>query len=407
MALLSVFTPTHDPRYLADVWSSLRLQRDADYEWVVCPTAPDLPLPAFLFGDPRIRVVSGAERLTNTGAVKKFAVERCRGFAFVELDHDDLLAPGDTLAAISRAFLDGADFVYSDDASFLSDGMTGTPFDPTYGWENYQVSVYGRRLTAVRAFEPDARSLCEIYYSPDHVRCWSRDAYERVGGYDATFEICEDADLMMRTYLAGASFVHVGGCRYFYRRHEANTVTARRRQILERTLELRRERLPALVAEWCRRKGLATIDLDEKVASGWKFDDLGTRRLAEPESVGCVTGRDVLHLAPRRQFSLLPQRAYEALAPGGWLDLRYFDGRSSATSLYCRHGDFPHFTPALFAPFYDRTYASAWPDCGVRFQRVDGYDYFESESDESHEIRRLRIQLCALKGQRQPGRQLI
>ena len=41
----------------------------------------------------------------------------------------------------------------------------------------WQVIVHNVRDT----FDVNARSLCEIAYAPDHVRCWTKQAYKALG----------------------------------------------------------------------------------------------------------------------------------------------------------------------------------------------------------------------------------
>src|SRR5205085_1051987 len=87
---LSVFTPSHNPRFLDDCHRSLLAQTHQDWEWVVVLNGPaddwQPPQP-----DDRIQVVRGRFP-PSVGTAKRAACELCRGEILVELDHDDWLA---------------------------------------------------------------------------------------------------------------------------------------------------------------------------------------------------------------------------------------------------------------------------------------------------------------------------
>jgi glycosyltransferase involved in cell wall biosynthesis len=115
---LSVFTPTHLPDHLTEAYHSLLRQNYTNWEWVIVPNGSKAFIPDAIRADKRVKVVSGARRHYNIGALKRLACDNATGYGFVELDHDDLLFPGDSLGAIAAAFKRGGGFVYSDDAVF-------------------------------------------------------------------------------------------------------------------------------------------------------------------------------------------------------------------------------------------------------------------------------------------------
>ena len=153
--LLSLFTPTHKPTYIHETYTSLKLQTVTDWEWVIVPNGNNVFIPEHVRQDPRVKVIPGAENLSNVGALKRKAVDHCSGDVFIELDHDDLLVPGNSLANIKAKFQEGAGFVYSDAAvfRFLPDKMWQDKTEPKYkhfiyseqhGWQNYSFKLYGR-----------------------------------------------------------------------------------------------------------------------------------------------------------------------------------------------------------------------------------------------------------------------
>ena len=119
---LSVFTPTHLPDY---IFLRSMHRRCADngmtnWEWVLVPNGNSgAVIPELHTGsDDRVRIVDGGQHLYNIGAIKRLACDNCSGDVFIELDHDDLLFPGNSLCAIKTAFQSGAGFVFSDPAVF-------------------------------------------------------------------------------------------------------------------------------------------------------------------------------------------------------------------------------------------------------------------------------------------------
>lgn len=135
---LSIYTPTHDTRYLCDAYESLRGE-DFD-EWVILYNGGAKPI-GWGQDDPRVKEITvAADALPPyVGALKRAAVEHCTGEVCVELDHDDLLLPG-AIAAVREAFEARPDvvFVYSNDV--LVNG-NGTPRETWPGWRYRPVDV--------------------------------------------------------------------------------------------------------------------------------------------------------------------------------------------------------------------------------------------------------------------------
>ena len=72
--MLSIITPTHDPRFISETHDSLKLQGESvPYEWIICPSPYAVShIPSRVRNDPHVRIIPyGGEHLI--GAVKKFA----------------------------------------------------------------------------------------------------------------------------------------------------------------------------------------------------------------------------------------------------------------------------------------------------------------------------------------------
>ena len=106
--LLSLFTPTHKPKFLLEAYHSIKLQDYRDWEWLITLNGEAKEIPDEIKKDKRVKLIDGARDLHNIGALKRFTCERASGEVFVELDHDDLLMPGKTLSTIAECAKKGA-----------------------------------------------------------------------------------------------------------------------------------------------------------------------------------------------------------------------------------------------------------------------------------------------------------
>jgi O-antigen biosynthesis protein len=241
------------------------------------------------------------------------------------MDHDDSLtseAFGELLGA-SRAIPDG--FYYSDFVNVRPNG-TSEVFGRKYGWETYRTMIGGRAYRATSAFDPSARSMCEIFYAPNHVRAWSRKAYELSGGHDPDIFVGDDHDLVCRTYLSGVPFVHIKKPIYVYRRYEGNSFIEYNGLVQSQQKENKEKYLHRLVAEQARRSGKLLLDIgrESECPEGWtSFDVLalaGKRNIdLEPGSVGAIRAYDVMQRVPQVEIVPVMNSLYELLEPSGWL----------------------------------------------------------------------------------------
>lgn len=401
--LASAFTPTHDPRWLDQAYKSLRAQAHKEWEWVIVPNGDAArgdagSVPDKVRSDPRVRVIP-APPFADTGkvgALKRFAASQCKGDVLVELDHDDSLAPS-ALSRIVSEVEAGAGFVYSDFVQLRSDG-TCMVFPPGMGWSSYQAKVGNRKYDAVRAFPANAASLAHIWWAPNHVRAWSRDAYDEAGGHDAELPVCDDLDLVARTYLAGVKFAHVAEPLYFYRMRNGqarNTYLERNGEVQRLDQEVSNRHFYPLVAEWCRREGLASMAID---SPGATID-------APDNSVGAIRAYDVLHRVHPEHVAAVMNEYYRVLAPGGWLMVRV---PSTDSPVAFADPTARSYWNKCSWWFYTReVYAAKVPGLAVRFQEARSWDAPVTPWDRTNDLISSHADLCALKGQRQPGLQNI
>lgn len=414
--LISVFTPTNDVRWLEEAYRSLVNQTYTNWEWVLVPNDNVKPedIPQQITTDSRVRVIPA--ELKGVGALKRYACSECKGEVFVELDHDDQLTP-DALDSIQEVMLNTpVGFYYSDFVSVFPDGRSEV-YGPAYGWENYPFTFEDEEFTAMRAFDASARSICEIFYAPNHVRAWSRTAYDVSGGHDPSLLVGDDHDLVCRTYLTGVPFIRIPKVLYIYRSHPASTCRRDNAAVQKQQRENMNRYLYPLVYEDCRRRGLSMYNLSEGqpradfqplpfcldgVEAGFaKLRDL------KPNSVGCFWAPDIMQRVPMTNVAEFFNSIYRALAPGGWFHCTVpstDDGNGIAGRGAFQDPGHISFWNANSPWYYThRDYARHVRGYKGRFQLVRCWNEYPSPWHKANFVPYLYFDLHALKGQRAPG----
>lgn len=381
---ISVITPTHNPTWLIATYESLKAQTHTDWEWIVVSNNfdQDSPVPweawdAFIARtthDPRVIRIDAPlfMRGRSVGAIKAFGFSRADGDVVLELDHDDLLHP-EALWRCATEFTDSAvDFVYSECADFSDPPGRPITYHPpenraawaSEGWKFGTCEIpdslkaidpgaFGTMLRGPLPYpitpEPSALGFALIMTAPNHFRAWRRSFYERIGGHDGSLEVCDDHELMIRTYLQGNVLKKIPEVLYFYRVNGQNTWSANIPKIRHMTEELRAKHLHALVAKECERRKLPCYDLGgafdspgkpwipvDRELNGVNMANLGQFSIFtdavkggailaeltrpwpfEDSSVGAFRAFDFLeHIADKR---FVMSEIYRCLAPGGWL----------------------------------------------------------------------------------------
>ena len=403
---ISVFTPTHRPEHLDRCASNLHSVPGIEVEWVVTPNN------GAIVKRKDARVVPAPDGLKGVGALKRFAASQCTGDALVELDHDDELLPEWHMAIAGKLFNKADAFFYSSCLELAPDGNDRL-FRQDCGWEYAQSRDTGRRYN--RCFPATARSLCEIFYAPNHVRAWTREAYRKAGGHNPTLHVCDDQELMIHTYLTGSEFVRHDEPLYVQHLQAGSTQLEANADIQKEQARIRDYYTDALVVEWCRREGLVALDLGGAFDSPVGFVPVDRREnpgvvwdiadnllsFAADNSVGCIRAHDFLeHIPPHRVVPLMND-IYRVLAPGGWLLSKTpsTDGRGAFQDpthvSFWNENSFWYYTRQQ-----QRRYV---PEIKAAFQAVRLDTGFPTTWHREHNISYVTANLCALKGQRQPG----
>jgi glycosyltransferase involved in cell wall biosynthesis len=416
---ISVFTVTHHPRFLDECFDGLVAQTYEDWEWVVLLNSGARWRPAR--DDTRLRIVV-EDSISGVGAAKHRACAEAHGAVLVELDHDDILA-SDALAEIARAFDEnpGVSLVYSHTAQILEDGSRDdSRFDVSNGWVYHDTTVDGRDVQYVQAMAPTPHNVSYIWFAPNHVRAYDRDAYERVGGYDPTRHVLDDQDLMCKLYQVG-DFHLIDRCLYLQRMHSRNTQTEPDTNafIQQETVALYDRYIEANALAWAAREDLLALDLGAAhnrparylgvdQYPGEDVDIVATlpaRMPVDDDSVGVIRAADFLeHVADK---VALINELYRALAPGGLLlsQTPSSDGRGA----YQDPTHVAFYNENSFWYYTEQRYRSFVPQIKAAFQVSRLVTYFPTEWHEQHRVPYVTANLIALKDStpRNGGRLLI
>lgn len=329
--LISVFTPSHDTRFLQQAYESLLAQTYQTWEWVVLLNQ-GVALET-TFDDPRVKVHRSITEPV-IGALKAEAVAQCTGEILVELDHDDILLPA-CLQELAETFcaFPQVGFISSDFAQINEDGSRNfDEFDLNYGWEYEDETGFAdNNYHICKSMSLHPHNLAYVWYAPNHVRAFRKSVYEAVGGYNVTLDVLDDLDLIARLYQA-TEFFHIPKNLYLQRVKSGNTQSRpdKNAKIQTETVVMYDQNIQPLMLTWAKRKGLRCLDLGGAFnpAPGYEtvdlhvnadlvgdvFDILGQM---EDSSVGVIRAVDFLeHISDSVR---LMNEIYRVLAEGGML----------------------------------------------------------------------------------------
>lgn len=322
--MISFFTPTHNTQHLQRLVKSLSAQTVQEFEWIILlnnGATIDFPLPK----QTKVYQYTGQNR--NIGALKQTAANFCSGSILAELDHDDELT-ADCVQVLQDAFnKTKADFCYSNCCE-IKDGQPNV-YPSHYGW-NYRPFFWnGTEQRECIAFDPTPASFSRIWYAPNHIRAWSKEFFNRIGGYDESKDILDDQDILCRTYIHGSCH-HIDKCLYIYHLHDSNSCKSDQfnGRIQTETLDLHDKYIYPLVEKWCGLNSYPMIDLCGGFSkpNGYKSIDLGNADIVSnldeafpfaDNSIGVFRAHDALeHLVNPIHTMTEIERC---LVPGGWL----------------------------------------------------------------------------------------
>jgi glycosyltransferase involved in cell wall biosynthesis len=376
----SIITATHlKNAFLSDLYDSLVEQTYDNWEWIIFLNGGATPdrVEQKIQNDTRVKVVVNLDDNKCVGYNKNKAFYHGTGDILVEVDHDDMITP-DCLEELYKAYQDpSVGFVYSDDAIYHMKEEP-IPYTSENGWTSYKFKWKDKELLAHNCFLPTSHSLSFIWYAPDHVRSWRTNLYRKIGGHDPTLDICDDHDLMVRTYL-NTKMHHVPKVLYIYRVTGENTWLERNQAIQIRTVELFQKYSWELACKDARDRGLKIVELGGGInpKSGCEINidleegnlkhDLNDGIPLPDNSVGVIWASHILeHLHDKHKIL---SEIHRVLADGGWayIQVPSTDGRGA---------------------FQDPTHVSYWNE---------NCFWYYTRKDKAHFIRNDKIRFQAFK----------
>jgi O-antigen biosynthesis protein len=370
--MVSVFTPTHEPKFLQDLFTTLKEQTYSNWEWVIIPNngavIPD-------FKDKRVKVYPFEKTGFKIGELKNFACSKCKGDILLELDHDDLLTP-DCLEEVVKAFDSDPEItmVYSNFAQVDMDFKPKT-WSAYYGWEFRDFDYKGHIVKEAISPPPIPSNLGRIWYAPNHVRAWRAKDYWRIGGHDVTMKISDDHDIVARNYLYG-KIHHINKCLYIYRVHGKNTWLGLTQEIEDTMWDNYVKYIFPMIEKWADENKLIKLDLCGGVNPRKGYTsidrqnadivaDLDKKWPLKDNSVGVIYANDAVEHLKDPIHTM--NEAHRVLAHGGYfmINVPSTDGRGAFCDPTHRSfwniRSFEYYTKANMRKFIE-------PECKCEFQ---------------------------------------
>ena len=210
--LISVVTPLYNTsrRYLREMIESLIQQTYANWELCLADGSDGeheyvgrICL-AYAKKDSRIKYVK-LERNLGIAGNSNAAVAMSKGEYLALLDHDDVLHPAALYEIAEAAGKKGADFIYTDEATFRDPDITDVVFvhlKPDFAPDNLRANNY----------------IC-------HLSAFKRALFLQCEGFRDGFEGSQDHELFLRLTACAKCIVHIPKVLYFWRSSSGSTAT--------------------------------------------------------------------------------------------------------------------------------------------------------------------------------------
>jgi glycosyltransferase involved in cell wall biosynthesis len=385
----SIITPEHNIKnmpFLLELYESIKEQTYENWEWILFLNGKmtKAQLPKEIVKNKKVVVIEDTTNNNNIGYLKNKAFFAGTGDILVEADHDDILV-NTCLEKLNEAFQsDEIGFVYSDTAT-LHMTEEFRPFNSLYGWSHKTFKWKDKELISMNSFPPSSHSVGYIWYAPDHVRSWRKSIYQEIGGHNVELSICDDHELMIRTYLH-TKMHYIPEVLYIYRITGENTWLERNQAIQLKTVELFNQYALKLAEKDAGDRGLLKVDLGGGInplpdylvidqANAHINYDLNNGIPLPDNSVGVLNASHVIeHLKDPIKTM---REIHRVLAHGGWafIEVPSTDGRGAFQDpthvSYWNENSFLYYTDAYLAQFIRNK--------EIRFQEFRRETWFPNE----------------------------
>jgi len=399
--MISLFTPSHNSKYLDAALESLVNQTYSDWEWVVLLNNGA----TWTCDDARVKLYE-SDSSALIGLLKNEAAALCTGEYLVEFDHDDLLSPN-ALEEIVKAFEENKNvgFVYSDFAQINEDGTPNlVEFDKTHGWEFYD-DEHGYHVCKSLSHHP--ANLAYVWYAPNHVRAFRKSVYDDIGGYDVTMEVLDDQDIICRMYLA-SDFYHIPKNLYLQRVHTENSQAKAdlNAKIQQETHNVYAKYIELMILKWATENDLECLDLggahnpapgyvtvDLEAPADYIGDVFEILSSFDDGSVGVIRAVDFLeHIENKIE---LFNEMYRVLAEGGMI--LSFTPSTDGRGAFQDPTHVAFYNENSFWYFTSESHRKYVPAIKAKFQRSRLMTYFPNEWHRQVNISYVSANLIALK----------
>jgi len=385
----SIITPTHSKNnlpYLLELYESILSQTYKNWEWVILLNGELLKshIPSQILYNNKVKIFRYDGSNKHIGFLKAEAFKLAENDIFVEVDHDDILT-SDCLEELNIAYQNKEyGFVYSNNAILHMDDEF-VPYDKAYGWTYKNYRYKNKDLISMNSFEPSSQAVSFIWYAPDHVRSWRKDIYLDAGGYNPEYFVCEDHDLMLRTFLK-TKFYFIPKVLYIYRVTGDNTSLIRNPEIQKTTVNLFLQYAEKIAEKEADDLGLLKVDLGGGINGkpGYKTIDLKNADIIhdlnngiplEDNSVYVLNASHIIeHLYDK---NLIMKEIHRVLAHGGWafIEVPSTDGRGAFQDpthvSYWNENSFLYYTNSYLGNFIGNT--------DIRFQEFRRHTWYPND----------------------------
>lgn len=244
--LFSIFTCTFNTpkKTFMRLYESLCNQTYKNWNWYILDDSTSGTTADMIerIHDPRLVVFKNITNHGNIGFNKHMIAAACDGDYLVEVDHDDFLTP-DCLELLNKAFetYPDSDFVYSHAMELVNGKEVYYDENFAYGLGEYRdMKVLDTLRHIALTADVNAVSVRGIHALPNHVRCWEKNFYHRIGGHNIELSVLDDMDILIRTFLNGTmtkvdKVLYIQDEGYNEQRRSGTTAQSKRFDEIQRT----------------------------------------------------------------------------------------------------------------------------------------------------------------------------